>query len=84
MKTDKKYMKTDKKYMIHWIYSKGRCRMDPQTIKVIKEWRENMEQTMTMEFAQVAEEQYKNAPDEKKIREEIRVYWEDYFKNKKK
>jgi len=58
--------------------------MDPQTIKVIKEWRENMEQTMTMEFAQVAEEQYKNAPDEKKIIAEMTSYWKDYFKNKKK
>ena len=31
----------------------------------------------------VTEEQYKNALDEKKIREEMRVYWKDYFKNKK-
>ena len=57
--------------------------MDPETKKAIKEWRENMEQAQAMEFALVAEEQYKNAPDEEKIMEEMRVYWKDYFKNKK-
>ncbi|HRX16694.1 MAG TPA: hypothetical protein P5123_10305 [Spirochaetota bacterium] len=57
--------------------------MDPKTIKIIKEWRENMEQAQAMEFALVAEEQYKNAPDEKKIIAEMTAYWKDYFKNKK-
>jgi len=76
-------MKTDKKYMIHWIYSKGRCRMDPKTIKIIKEWRENIEQAQAMEFALVAEEQYKNARDVKKIREEMKQQLKEYFKNKK-
>jgi len=57
--------------------------MDPKTIKAIKEWRENMEQAQAMEFALVAEEQYKNARDVKKIREEMRAYWKEYFKNKK-
>jgi len=31
----------------------------------------------------VAEEQYKNAPDEKKIITEMTAYRKDYFKNKK-
>jgi len=57
--------------------------MDPEMKKAIKEWRENMEQAQAMEFALVAEEQYKNAPDEKKIIEEMRAYWKDYFKNEK-
>ena len=56
--------------------------MDPQTIKVIKEWRENMEQTRrAMESALVAEEQYKNARDEKKIREEMKQQLKEYLKN---
>ena len=57
--------------------------MDPKTIQILKEWRENMEQAQAMEFALVAEEQYKNAPDEKKIRAEMRAYWKEYFKNKR-
>jgi len=35
--------------------------MDPETKKILKEWRENMEQAQAMEFTLVAEEQYKNA-----------------------
>jgi len=30
--------------------------MDPKTIQILKEWRENMEQAQAMEFALVAEE----------------------------
>ncbi len=58
--------------------------MDPKTIQILKEWCENMEQAQAMEFALVAEEQYKNAPDEKKIRAEMRVYREEYFLEKNK
>ena len=57
--------------------------MDPKTIKIIKEWRENMEQAQAMEFALVAEEQYKNARDVKKIREEMRQQLKEYLKNEK-
>jgi len=57
--------------------------MDPETKKILKEWCENMRQAQAMEFALVAEEQYKNAPDEKKIRAKMRAYWKEYFKNKK-
>ena len=57
--------------------------MDPETKKKIKEWRENMEQAQAMEFALVAEEQYKNARDVKKIREEMRLQLKEYFKNEK-
>ena len=58
--------------------------MDPKTMQILKEWRENMRQAQAMEFALVAEEQYKNAPDEKKIRAEMRVYREEYFLEKNK
>lgn len=57
--------------------------MDPKTIQKIKEWRENMEQARAMEFALVAEEQYKNARDLQKIFDEADAYWEEYFKNEK-
>ena len=57
--------------------------MDPETKKKIKEWRENMEQAQAMEFALVAEEQYKNARDVKKIREEMRQQLKEYLKNEK-
>ena len=57
--------------------------MDPEMKKAIKEWRENMEQAQAMEFALVAEEQYKNARDVKKIREEMRQQLKEYLKNKK-
>jgi DNA-binding protein Fis len=57
--------------------------MDPETKKKIKEWRENMEQAQAMEFALVAEEQYKNARDVKKIREEMKQQLKEYFKNEK-
>ena len=58
--------------------------MDPKTIQILKEWRENMEQAQAMEYALVAEEQYKNARDVKKIRAEMRVYREEYFLEKNK
>ena len=57
--------------------------MDPETKKFIKEWRENMEQAQAMEFALVAEEQYKNARDLQKIRAEMRLQLKEYFKNDK-
>ena len=57
--------------------------MDPEMKKKIKEWRENMEQAQAMEFALVAEEQYKNAPDEKKIIEEMKQQLKEYLKNEK-
>jgi len=58
--------------------------MDPKTSQILKEWCENMEQARAMEFALVAEEQYKNARDVKKIRAEMRVYREEYFLEKNK
>ena len=57
--------------------------MDPEMKKAIKEWRENMEQAQAMEFALVADEQYKNARDVKKIREEMRQQLKEYLKNEK-
>jgi len=57
--------------------------MDPKTMQILKEWRENMEQAQAMEFALVAEEQYKNARDLQKVYDEAEAYWKDYFKNKK-
>ena len=58
--------------------------MDPKTMQILKEWRENMRQAQAMEFALVAEEQYKNARDVKKIRAEMRAYREEYFMEKNK
>ena len=57
--------------------------MDPETKKILKEWRENMEQAQAMEFTLVAEEQYKNAQDFRKVIDEADAYWKEYFKNKK-
>jgi len=53
-------------------------------MQILKEWRENMRQAQAMEFALVAEEQYKNARDVKKIRAEMRAYREEYFMEKNK
>ena len=57
--------------------------MDPEMKKAIKEWRENMEQAQAMEFALVAEKQYKNARDVTKIRAEMKQQLKEYFKNEK-
>lgn len=57
--------------------------MDQEMKKAIKEWRENMEQAQAMEFALVAEEQYKNARDLQKVFDEADAYWKEYLKNKK-
>ena len=56
--------------------------MDPETIKYIKELRETMEKARDMEFALVAEKEYKNARDLKPIRNKMEAYWEEHFKNK--